>query len=114
MIPAWFVNYKKSFNVFLKIVVFLLEAVYSILLRPNLQGKCRFYPSCSVYAKEVFFSHNTCTACYFILKRLVRCHPFGECGEDLAPQSTSKPIFQLFFQSLTKTFKKLWTIKKIF
>ncbi len=63
-----------------------LIAAYQYLLSPFLGGGCRFTPTCSEYAKTVFLSHSAPHAMWLTLKRLLRCHPFCEGGEDLPPK----------------------------
>ncbi len=40
-------------------------------------GNCRFYPSCSAYAKECFEKHDFSTAASLTVKRVCSCHPFS-------------------------------------
>ena len=53
-------------------------------------GACRFYPSCSLYAEQVFFLHPPLKAFLLVLKRLSKCHFFGHFGPDPAPVKASK------------------------
>jgi putative membrane protein insertion efficiency factor len=46
---------------------------------------CRFYPSCSNYAKEAYTEHGFARATALTARRLVRCRPFGPHGVDLVP-----------------------------
>ncbi|PYJ01842.1 MAG: membrane protein insertion efficiency factor YidD [Verrucomicrobia bacterium] len=50
-------------------------------------GKCRFTPSCSAYAVEALKSHGALKGSWFAVKRICRCHPWGDCGEDPVPAS---------------------------
>jgi len=47
---------------------------------------CRFYPSCSEYAREAIETHGAWRGTAFALRRLSRCRPFGPHGVDLVPQ----------------------------
>ena len=49
---------------------------------------CRFYPSCSEYAKIVISEHTRTRALYLIVRRLLRCTPWHQGGIDLPPPST--------------------------
>lgn len=60
---------------------------YQLLLGPILGGRCRFYPSCSVYAQEAYQTHGPLRATWLTLRRLLRCHPFGGSGVDLVPDA---------------------------
>jgi hypothetical protein len=50
---------------------------------------CRFYPSCSNYAKEAIETHGAGRGSVMALRRVLRCRPFGPHGVDLVPQSHS-------------------------
>jgi putative membrane protein insertion efficiency factor len=58
---------------------------YQIALSPLLgPGKCRFYPSCSEYARQAVASHGAWVGGRQALRRLSRCHPLsGRGGLDL-------------------------------
>lgn len=49
-------------------------------------GYCRFYPSCSEYAKEAINQHGAASGTRLALKRLVRCHPWSVGGLDPVPR----------------------------
>jgi putative membrane protein insertion efficiency factor len=49
---------------------------------------CRFYPSCSSYAREAIETHGAGRGSVLSLRRLLRCRPLGPHGVDLVPQST--------------------------
>jgi uncharacterized protein len=51
---------------------------------------CRFDPSCSSYALEALERHGAATGSWLILRRLVRCHPWGATGWDPVPSSHGK------------------------
>lgn len=46
---------------------------------------CRFYPSCSDYAKQSIDAHGVLRGIAFALHRLSRCHPFSKGGTDFPP-----------------------------
>jgi putative membrane protein insertion efficiency factor len=50
---------------------------------------CRFYPSCSTYAREAVETHGALRGSLYSLRRLSRCRPLGPHGVDLVPQSHS-------------------------
>lgn len=58
---------------------------YQIVLSPFLGGRCRFEPSCSVYALEALRRHGGLRGGWLTLRRLLRCHPWGGCGHDPVP-----------------------------
>lgn len=47
---------------------------------------CRFTPSCSHYAEEAIKTHGFFMANWLIIKRLIRCNPFGGYGYDPVPE----------------------------
>lgn len=48
---------------------------------------CRFYPSCSQYAREAIEVHGAWRGSGLALRRLSRCRPLGPHGIDLVPVS---------------------------
>lgn len=66
-------------------VLLLLLRMYIVFLSPFFGGACKFYPSCSNYAKEAIDRHGARRGTVLALKRLLRCHPFTRGGVDLVP-----------------------------
>ncbi|HMA30548.1 MAG TPA: membrane protein insertion efficiency factor YidD [Casimicrobiaceae bacterium] len=58
---------------------------YQYLLRPMLGSNCRFYPSCSDYAREAIERHGAIHGTWLATKRLGRCHPYHPGGYDPVP-----------------------------
>jgi len=46
---------------------------------------CRFVPTCSEYAIEVIQSHGAARGIWLALRRIGRCHPWGDFGPDPVP-----------------------------
>jgi putative membrane protein insertion efficiency factor len=63
----------------------VLVRSYQLLISPLLPGSCRFYPSCSEYAREALQQHGAARGCWLTLKRVLRCHPWGTSGIDPVP-----------------------------
>ncbi len=65
----------------------LLYAIrgYQYLLRPMLGQNCRFYPSCSDYAREAIERHGAMRGSWLAAKRVGRCHPWHPGGVDPVP-----------------------------
>jgi len=61
--------------------------VYQYLLRPMLGANCRFYPSCSDYAREAINRHGALGGTWLAARRLSRCHPWHPGGHDPVPKS---------------------------
>jgi putative membrane protein insertion efficiency factor len=69
------------------VTLILLSAlrVYRLLLSPifyALGARCRFHPSCSVYAAEAIRHYGPWRGAWRALKRVGRCHPFHPGGYD--------------------------------
>lgn len=45
-------------------------------------ARCRFYPSCSEYAKEAIRQHGLFLGIVASLKRIFRCNPLSQGGYD--------------------------------
>ena len=52
------------------------------MVSPFLGKRCRFYPTCSQYAKECLETKSLSQAVYLILRRLLKCHPWHAGGYD--------------------------------
>jgi putative membrane protein insertion efficiency factor len=63
------------------IFVFLIE-IYQKIISPLFPPSCRFYPTCSQYAKESLMKHGFLKGAYYSLRRLLKCHPFHPGGYD--------------------------------
>lgn len=48
--------------------------------RPDLH--CRFFPTCSEYAKESLKTHGVLRGGFLSVARVCRCHPWGAQGVD--------------------------------
>lgn len=57
----------------------------SPFLRVYLNVNCRYYPSCSEYAKEVIRSYGVFRGSLLAIKRIIRCNPFSPGGYDPPP-----------------------------
>lgn len=69
----------------------LLRA-YKLLISPFFTGSCRFYPSCSDYAREAIETHGVGRGFILAARRLARCHPLGSHGYDpVEPASRTHP-----------------------
>ena len=60
--------------------------VYRYLLSPWLGTNCRFYPSCSCYARQALQIHGLGKGLVLGLSRVVRCHPWQPGGYDPVPK----------------------------
>lgn len=60
----------------------LLIRFYQKILSPLSAGSCRYYPSCSEYAKWQFEYNHPLKALILTLWRITRCNPFFSGGID--------------------------------
>jgi putative membrane protein insertion efficiency factor len=71
----------KIINYFLIIPIKL----YQILLSPLIGPSCRFTPTCSNYAIEAINKHGPFKGFWLAIKRISKCHPWGDSGHDPVP-----------------------------
>ncbi|AEI15748.1 UPF0161 protein yidD [Flexistipes sinusarabici DSM 4947] len=57
-------------------------SLYQKLLSPFLGRNCRFYPTCSAYAKEAIVKKGIFKGVILSLWRILRCHPYSKGGFD--------------------------------
>jgi putative membrane protein insertion efficiency factor len=66
--------------------LFLLPVyVYRAVISPLLPPSCRYVPSCSQYTVEAVKKHGIFRGGWLAIKRLGRCHPWGDSGYDPVP-----------------------------
>ncbi len=56
--------------------------LYQYLISPLFPGSCRFKPTCSEYAKLAILKYGFLKGIFLGLKRLSKCHPWGDSGYD--------------------------------
>lgn len=69
----------------MKHLLLLLLRGYQYAIRPLLGANCRFYPSCSAYAREAIERHGAVKGSWLTLRRVGRCHPYHPGGFDPVP-----------------------------
>ncbi|HEV8260527.1 MAG TPA: membrane protein insertion efficiency factor YidD [Burkholderiales bacterium] len=62
-----------------------LIKLYQYLLSPLVGSHCRFYPTCSEYAKAAIENHGVLRGSGLAARRLLRCHPWHPGGADPVP-----------------------------
>jgi putative membrane protein insertion efficiency factor len=78
----------KSMKYLKKIIgaVFLfIIKIYQYLLSPLFGASCRFTPTCSQYGIEAIKKYGPFKGGWLTLKRIGRCHPWGNHGHDPVP-----------------------------
>ncbi|MCJ8295755.1 MAG: membrane protein insertion efficiency factor YidD [Colwellia sp.] len=67
-----------------KLVITVIKG-YQRFISPLLGPNCRFTPSCSTYATEAINRFGVIKGGWLASKRILRCHPLNEGGEDPVP-----------------------------
>lgn len=57
-------------------------ALYQWLASPWMGRCCRFYPSCSQYAKDAIVKYGAIRGAWLTIFRLLKCHPWHPGGVD--------------------------------
>lgn len=71
------------------LLIFLIDG-YRLLLSPFFGTQCRFYPTCSAYAREAIATHGALKGSWLTIKRVGKCHPWHPGGIDNVPQKTTR------------------------
>jgi putative membrane protein insertion efficiency factor len=69
-----------------KFAIFLLQC-YKKYISPMLGNNCRFIPSCSEYAMQVYEKFGFIEGSYLAIFRLLRCAPWCKGGYDPIPKN---------------------------
>ena len=67
---------------FLNFIILRIISLYQVFLSPLLGTRCRFYPSCSEYARQCFLHYPIHKALLKSCFRILRCQPFAKAYED--------------------------------
>jgi putative membrane protein insertion efficiency factor len=54
-------------------------------LRAGRPSPCRYWPTCSEYAREAVQKHGSVKGLWLAIKRICKCHPFHRGGFDPVP-----------------------------
>lgn len=80
-------------NLLAQPLLFLLRQ-YKRWLSPLLGKRCRFYPSCSDYARVAISRFGPLRGCLLTAWRLLRCQPWCEGGDDPVPDRFAFPRWE--------------------
>jgi len=58
---------------------------YQRFISPILGSNCRFHPTCSCYANEAIERFGVIKGGWLAGKRILKCHPLNEGGDDHVP-----------------------------
>jgi putative membrane protein insertion efficiency factor len=69
----------------MKTLLLGMLGAYQQLISPLLGGRCRYYPSCSEYAKIAIQELGVLKGVFLAANRLLRCVPWCDGGIDDVP-----------------------------
>ncbi|SHK38868.1 hypothetical protein SAMN05216582_10375 [Selenomonas ruminantium] len=58
---------------------------YQHVISPLKPPTCRYFPTCSEYARQAIEKYGVRRGGWLAVKRILRCHPFHEGGYDPVP-----------------------------
>jgi putative membrane protein insertion efficiency factor len=70
----------------MRAILIALIRGYQWFISPLLGNHCRFYPSCSEYAREAIERHGFPRGVWLAIRRVSRCHPWHPGGVDPVPE----------------------------
>ncbi|MDR2437505.1 MAG: membrane protein insertion efficiency factor YidD [Endomicrobium sp.] len=68
----------------MKLLAIFIIRCYKLVSKV-LPARCRFYPSCSIYAYQAIELYGFFKGSFLAFKRIMRCHPFCDGGLDPVP-----------------------------
>ena len=69
-----------------RLPVQILIRAYQLFISPLIGPRCRYLPTCSSYMLEAIETHGVVIGLALGLKRIGRCHPWGQHGYDPVPE----------------------------
>lgn len=74
-----------------KLVIKMIDK-YKSDISPHLNTECRFYPTCSQYARGCYEKFNFFKASLLTTKRLCKCNPLFKGGYDPVPLTKQEKL----------------------
>lgn len=68
-----------------KIFIFIID-IYRKIISPLFMPCCRFYPTCSTYARQAIVKFGVIKGTYLSVKRILKCNPLFKGGNDPVPE----------------------------
>lgn len=65
-----------------KIAIFLID-LYKKYISPSIGKRCKYYPTCSEYARQAFEKYGFFKGIGLTCVRILKCNPFSKGGVDL-------------------------------
>ena len=72
-------------NLLMRTTLLVFIRLYQFLLSPWVGNSCRFYPTCSEYARDAIGKHGAGRGAWLATRRIFRCHPWHPGGADPVP-----------------------------
>lgn len=69
----------------MKKIFILLIKFYKVTISPIFEFfgvKCKYYPTCSEYARQAIEKYGVIKGSFKAIKRILRCNPFSKGGYD--------------------------------
>jgi len=76
-----------------RILVSLIE-LYQKYLSPLKGSTCRYYPTCSEYARQAIINHGPLKGLVLAAWRVLRCNPFSAGGYDPVPEKKEPALLR--------------------
>ena len=73
----------------IKIAITIIK-FYQFFISPIIGPHCRYLPTCSEYSIQSFNQFGFIKGLMLSVKRISRCHPFGNYGYDPVPKNILK------------------------
>ena len=80
-----------TMTVFLRKLAVAPIRFYQYCISPLFPARCRYYPTCSAYAREAVLTHGILRGGLLTILRLLRCHPWSAGGYDPVPADKDIP-----------------------
>ena len=67
-----------------KVCLYIIK-IYKKIFSPIfhfLGSECKYYPTCSEYARQAIEKYGVIKGCFLALKRIIKCNPFSKGGYD--------------------------------
>ncbi len=74
----------------IKAIFILPIKLYQWFISPLLGANCRFQPTCSRYMIQAIEEWGIFKGLYLGIRRILRCHPWGDFGPDPVPEKPNK------------------------
>ncbi len=76
------IDFKYHHLKMIKLFFIIPIKIYQLLLSPFIGKSCRFEPTCSSYSIESINRYGVIKGVSLSLKRILKCHPWGDSGYD--------------------------------